>query len=118
MAASDEPETESGDAEPEGIRGEFTAAPRRENRRGVDMDAGLRRPGSGTSEVHVRDLSANGFRIETWMVLSPGDDVWLKLPGIENLPAKVAWVRGHEIGCKFEKPLHGAVLDMVVGKSR
>jgi hypothetical protein len=30
--------------------------------------------------------------------------------------AKVAWMSGHLVGCAFERPLHPAVLQMVVRK--
>ena len=47
-----------------------------------------------------------------------GTDVWLKLPGLESLHAQVVWMRGHLLGCEFARPLHPAVLDMVVRNAR
>ena len=48
----------------------------------------------------------------------PGSDVWLKLPGLESLHSRVAWMSGHLMGCEFVRPLHPAVLQMVVRATR
>jgi hypothetical protein len=40
--------------------------------------------------------------------------VWLRLPGLESLHARVVWMRGHLLGGEFVRPLHPAVLDMIV----
>jgi len=84
----------------------------------VELGAGLRRAGAHGVAIHVLDLSTHGFRAETHMELHEGADVWLRLPGLEACKAKVAWARGYVIGCAFERPLHPAVLEMVVGKAR
>lgn len=84
----------------------------------VALDAGLRQRGTPGVPVQIRDLSTHGFRIETHLDLLPGADVWLRLPGLEASHATVAWVRSYVAGCKFERPLHPAVLDMIVKKAR
>lgn len=83
----------------------------------IEMDAALRRRGAHGVSVQIMDLSTHGFRAATHLELSVGADVWLRLPGIEACQAKVAWVKGYMIGCAFERPLHRAVLDMIVSKS-
>jgi hypothetical protein len=47
-------------------------------------------------------------------VLEPDTDIWLRLPGLESLHARVVWQRGHLVGGEFVRPLHPAVLDMIV----
>jgi hypothetical protein len=84
----------------------------------IALDAGLRQRGTTGVSVQIRDLSTHGFRIETHLELHPGADVWLRLPGLEASHATVAWVRNYVAGCKFERPLHPAVLDMIVKKAR
>jgi hypothetical protein len=84
----------------------------------IELDAGLRQRGGSGVTVQIMDLSTHGFRIETHLDLHVGADVWLRLPGLESSHAKVAWVNGYIAGCKFERPLHPAVLDMVVAKAR
>jgi hypothetical protein len=89
---------------------------RKAERTGVEMGAGLRQRGASGVTVQILDLSTHGFRASTHLDLQSGADVWLKLPGLEALHAKVAWSNGHFIGCAFERPLHPAVLQMMVHK--
>ena len=87
---------------------------RKSSRRSVEMSAGLRQRGASGVSVQVVDLSAHGFRVATHLELPIGTDVWLRLPGLEPHHATVAWQEGHYIGCAFERPLHPAVVDMIV----
>ena len=91
--------------------------PRKEERIPVEVGAGLRQRGASGVSVRVLDLSPNGFRAATHLELCKGSDVWLRLPGLEPLHATVAWAQGHYIGCTFERPLHPAVVDMIVRKA-
>lgn len=103
-----------------GLTGELTtrvpARERRAKRTKVALDAGLRQRGASGITVEMLDLSTHGFRARTHLLLEQGADIWLKLPGLEALHARVAWMEGTEIGCAFDQPLHPAVLDMVVRK--
>lgn len=83
----------------------------------VQLGAGLRQRGASGISVEVLDLSTHGFRASTHLELEPGTDVWLRLPGLESCHAVVAWRRGNLIGCQFERPLHPAVLEMIVRKA-
>ena len=89
---------------------------RKAERTHVEMGAGLRQRGASGVTVGILDLSTHGFRASTHLDLQPGSDVWLKLPGLEPLHAKVAWTSAHFVGCAFERPLHPAVLAMMVRK--
>ena len=91
--------------------------PRRSERIAVDMGAGLRQRGASGVSIRVLDLSPHGFRAATHLELPEGTDVWLRLPGLEPFHAHVAWSEGHFIGCSFERPLHPAVVDMIVRKA-
>lgn len=88
--------------------------PRKSERTDVEMDAALRRRGASCVAVEILDLSTHGFRAATHLELERGTDVWLKLPGLEALHARVAWMQGYLLGCEFVQPLHPAVLQMVV----
>ncbi len=92
--------------------------PRRSQRVSVELGAGLRQRGASGISVQITDLSVTGFRAATHLTLEPGTDVWLRLPGLEPYHAKVAWNRGYHVGCAFERPLHQAVLDMIIKKAR
>ena len=87
---------------------------RRTSRAEVTVGAGLRQRGAHAVTVQIIDLSTDGFRAATHLELFQGTDVWLKLPGLESLHARVVWMRGHMLGCQFVRPLHPAVLDMIV----
>jgi hypothetical protein len=87
---------------------------RRAERNDVVLGAGLRQRGAHAVTIQVLDLSVSGFRAATHLQLMTGSDVWLKLPGLESLHARVVWMTGHLMGCEFVRPLHPAVLAMVV----
>ncbi len=87
---------------------------RQADRQSVEFGAGLRQRGANGVHVRLLDLSTHGFRAETHLDLLPGMVVWLKLPRIETQHARVAWSRNFLVGCQFVRPLHPAVLDMIV----
>ena len=101
-----------------GLTGQLSTAPGTEGRQAsraeVTLGAGLRQRGASGVTIQIMDLSTHGFRAATHLELEKGTDVWLKLPGLESLHAHVVWMRGHLLGCQFVRPLHPAVLDMVV----
>lgn len=106
-----------------GLNAELWARPdtrreRKSARRRVDLGAALRQRGASGVSVRIVDLSEHGFRAATHLQLPIGMDVWLRLPGLEPYHATVAWQEGHYIGCAFERPLHSAVLDMVIRKAK
>jgi hypothetical protein len=89
---------------------------RKSERVKLELGAGLRQRGGTGVAIQILDLSTDGFRATTHLQLEKGSDVWLRLPGLEPHHAKVMWAKGAFIGCAFERPLHPAVLDMVVRK--
>ena len=96
------------------------AAPagRRAERVPVELGAGLRQRGASGVTVQIMDLSTDGFKVATHLDLYPGTDVWLRLPGLEACHAQVMWAKGHYVGCAFVRPLHPAVLDMIVARGK
>ena len=108
------------------LTGELTtddrSAPERKGRKServpIELGAGLRQRGGSGVSIQIVDLSVSGFRASTHLDLQPGTDVWLRLPGLEAYQAKVAWTKGQYVGCAFERPLHPAVLDMIVRRIR
>ena len=98
------------------------AGPARKGRRAervpVELGAGLRQRGASGVTVQIMDLSTDGFKVATHLELYPGTDVWLRLPGLEACHAQVMWSEGHYVGCAFVRPLHPAVLDMIVARGK
>lgn len=93
-------------------------AGRQSERVSVEFGAGLRQRGAAGVSVQVMDLSTHGFRVASHLELCNGTDVWLRLPALEPCHATVVWSEGHFIGCAFERPLHPAVLEMIVRKAK
>jgi hypothetical protein len=100
----------------------FASAPqpkgRRAERVSVELGAGLRQRGASGVGVQIMDLSTDGFRVATHLQLEVGTDVWLRLPGLEPSHSRVVWCEGNFTGCAFVRPLHPAVVDMVVARAR
>ena len=90
---------------------------RRAERKEVLLGAGLRQRGAHSVTVQIIDLSVTGFRAATHLQLLEGQDIWVKLPGLESIHSRVVWMRGHMIGAEFARPLHPAVLAMVARAS-
>lgn len=91
---------------------------RRAERRSVTVSVRVRRPGETWFRSKIADLSVTGFRLQSFMKLCTGDSLWIMLPGFEGRRALVLWTNGHEAGCRFERPLHPAILDHIVRISR
>ena len=89
---------------------------RKSERVSLELGAGLRQRGGTGVTIQIVDLSTDGFRASTHLQMEKGTDVWLRLPGLEPFHAKVMWSKGAFIGCAFERPLHPAVLEMIVKK--
>ena len=73
--------------------------------------------GAKKSRVNVFDLSTTGFRIATFQGVHKDVMVWLTLPNLGPQPARVMWIKGGFVGCRFERPLHEAVVEMMAGKA-
>ena len=91
--------------------------PRKAERRSLQAIASLRRSGYNKVAVNLLDLSTSGFRIETFGGITVGAPVWITLPGLAAIEAKVVWSRWDQVGCEFANPLHPAILDAVVRRS-
>jgi hypothetical protein len=83
-------------------------------RRHVQIAVKVRRPGESWFTSRITDVSTSGFRLQSFMKLTVGADIWIMLPGFEGRRARVTWTRAHESGCAFERPLHPAILDHIV----
>ncbi len=87
-------------------------------RRQVLITVKIRRPGETWFASRIADVSASGFRLQSFMRLQVGGDLWVMFPSFEGRRARVLWTRGHESGCAFERPLHPAILDHIVRQAQ
>lgn len=68
--------------------------------------------------VRLTDISATGFRIESFAQCRSELPLRIRIPGLQMLTAKVCWMNGATIGCAFDRPLHVAVLEHIVRQAR
>lgn len=80
-------------------------------RASVSATARLREAGRTPFEVILSDLSATGFRMETFARLQVGAKIWVNLPDLAPLEAFVRRCDGQIYGCEFVRPLHSAVAE-------
>jgi hypothetical protein len=85
-------------------------------RRRVKIRALVREAGSARIDIDVVDLSATGFRFESFYGFAVGSRVFLSIPSLQPLEAVVAWRGGSAFGCRFLAPLHPAVFDTVAAR--
>lgn len=78
----------------------------------------LRRSGESWFNARVGNLSPTGFRVQSFARLETESLVWIMLPGFDARRARVMWVREHEAGCQFERPLHPAIFDHILRMNR
>jgi PilZ domain len=85
-------------------------------RRRVKIRALVREVGSARVDIDVVDLSASGFRFESFYGFAPGARVFLSVPSLGPLEAVIAWRGRNQFGCRFLKPLHQAVFDTIAAR--
>jgi hypothetical protein len=90
----------------------LTGTKRRDDRVLAD-GAVICRRGANRQPTQLADLSRSGVRLKTTVKLHVDERVWLKLPMLEPLEARVIWVKGFEAGCQFLVPLHPAVFQAI-----
>jgi PilZ domain len=72
------------------------------------------RSGTRRANVSVCDISPLGAKIQGIFLVHEGDRFFVRLPGMESIEARVAWVSDFEFGCEFVRPLNRAVLDALL----
>lgn len=80
----------------------------------VPGEVALRVPGHNNYHVRMLDLSTDGCRVELVERPSVGDLMMVKFDGLEVMDAEVCWVEEFVAGLRFDRPIHPAVLDLLV----
>jgi len=80
----------------------------------LTADIHVRRLGNRKAGVTLHDLSKAGCKVEVQEIVEPGELVWVSLPGLQPIEARVAWAKTWVIGVKFTNALHPAVLDALL----
>lgn len=76
---------------------------RRANRHPVDYPVIGEHRTRGDLQLHIANISAHGFLIDSAPELSKGDRVILRLPVIGRIEAYVIWIAGNRAGFQFER---------------
>jgi hypothetical protein len=63
--------------------------------------------------VDVTNISLTGVKIRVLVPLEVGALVWMRLPNLDPVYAKVIWAEDNEAGCEFLQPLHPAIFSVV-----
>jgi len=74
-------------------------------RRSTDAPSTMRADNGAPVDVLVLDISRSGVRIVTDAPLQIGQEITIGLAGAGVTRAYVAWARGNEYGCAFERPM-------------
>jgi hypothetical protein len=85
-------------------------------RRRVKIRALVREAGSSRIDIDVVDLSATGFRFESYYRFATGTRVFLSIPSLQPLEAIIAWHGGNAYGCQLVRPLHPAVFETIAAR--
>lgn len=89
---------------------------RRDARTAVKVPADLRSPLQPYGPVAVLDLSRTGVRLEGCGLCDVRVRTLIRLPTLATLPITMVWHRHDQYGFRFERPLHPAVLDLLVAR--
>ena len=96
----------------------INAKGRRTERVAMRADVDFRRAGENRYRVNILDFSSTGCRLELPERVLPNEIIWISLPGLETLQARVAWVNDWISGVEFSKPLHQAVFQLMSERMR
>jgi hypothetical protein len=90
---------------------EATTRMRGEPRAALFLTSQLRIDATTWRPAHMVDLSCAGFRL-AWLPSCPiGRQLWVRLPGLEALPATVRWRDHRGVGCQFARPLNAVIVE-------
>jgi hypothetical protein len=93
-------------------------ASRRLNARHEASTAAVFRRQQGQPEkIVLFDISPEGCGFDGIWHITPGAQVWLRLPGLESWAAVVTWYDNGRGGMRFERPLHPAVAERFFSQS-
>ena len=90
------------------------------NAKRVDLTAevALRRPGRPPYKVRVCDISTHGCRSEFVDRPAEGETMFIKFDGLEAMEVVARWIEPPLTGLSFLRPIHPAVFDMLIARSR
>ena len=82
----------------------------------VAGDVSVRRLGGFGFQVPLRDVSAGGCSIDLVELVDIDDHVIARLPGLEPFGARVVWANARSAGLHFDRAMHSAVFELLLGR--
>lgn len=82
---------------------------RRHGRAPLGIAVAVRERSRSACEARLVDFSALGCRVDGLVVIDRTAQLFVKLPGLESQPVRLAWLDGNQAGLEFEAQLHPAV---------
>lgn len=79
-------------------------------------DVEFRRKRETHYTIPIHDLTPHGCRLASPESLLLNEMVWVQLPSLASLSAHVKWIESWQSGVEFERPMHPAVFDMMMGR--
>lgn len=88
--------------------------PRRIERLPLRAELVVRQAGSRARTCEVSDLSRHGCCLTFEDLPHKSEWIWVALPGLSPVEARVRWVDGRRAGVEFVQPIHDAVFDLLL----
>lgn len=88
--------------------------PRKVSRVPLQKDLAVRQTGRRARVLEVSDLSRFGCCVTFEDQPFEGEWVWVTLPGLEPVEARIRWVENRRAGVEFVHPLHDAVFNLLL----
>ncbi len=89
---------------------------RRSMRAPVSLDARIGRGGLDRALCKVTDLSLHGARLQTYSELRANAMIWLALPKVGHIAARVVWASDFEAGLEFQDALSVEAFDTLTAE--
>lgn len=93
--------------------------PERRNagRFGTSITIGVREKGRGQMSATLTSLSTCGGSVSGVTFSANAQLLWVRVPGLESLPARRSWSTTGAAGFTFENPLHASVAAQIAGET-
>lgn len=88
---------------------------RREPRLASSTGTALRELGAHSADARLVNISSHGFMAETGAEFAPGARIFLTLPGVSCVSARVVWSKNGRIGGEFSEPVDPLIVFQAMG---
>lgn len=87
---------------------------RQSDRVPLNCDVEFKRHGDARYKVDLLDFSPHGCCISPPIRVEEGESISLRIPDMEAIHGRIAWVRDWKAGIQFDHSFHEAVFELVV----